>query len=120
MNAKFFLKQSRARWLKSSILDPILLTSALMKNKSENWKEKEEKDRMEKRNKTNMPNLSSLLIILFFAFYLFSFLCSLVIFYHFWRFPPPVDLKTKKIISFLFSGLIFFFLLSLFSLFLIG
>lgn len=66
-----------------------------------------------------IKNLTSFLIILFFAVYLFSFLVVLVIFYHFRRFPPPVDLKTKKIISFLFSGLIFFFFLSLFSLFFI-
>jgi len=54
-------------------------------------------------------------IILFFLAYFFSFLSGLVILYHFRRFPPPIDLKIKKVIFFLFSGLITFLFLSLFS-----
>ncbi|MDI6602539.1 MAG: hypothetical protein QME57_00255 [Patescibacteria group bacterium] len=64
--------------------------------------------------------MTQIFIILFFLVYFLSFLLGILIFYHFRRFPPPVDLKTKKVTFFLFVGLIIFFFLSLFSFLFIG
>jgi len=54
-------------------------------------------------------------VILFFLVYFFSFGFAFVIFYHFKRFKPLVSLREKQILTFLFSGLVLFFLLSLFT-----
>jgi hypothetical protein len=59
------------------------------------------------------------LFILFLLTFLSTFSFSLAIFYHFQRFRPLIPFGEKKILSLLFFGQFFFFLLSLFSFFLI-